>query len=348
MIVIFSNDRFGMNGKITFLRGKHDACVFPLTAHTAMDVQTWRHYFQVAKQYGINHYRFHSWCPPEACFEAADIESIYLQPELPIWGNVDINDKKLCDCLLKEGRNLHRAYSNHASFVMFGLGNEMSGDEGIAMLIRSFQKEDSRHIYTSGSNNFLGFNGKQADKDYFTTCRVGGEADKLFNTHTRSSFSFAGAYDGGYLNHVYPNSMMDFLAANNLCDIPIIGHETGQFQMYPNYEEIKKYTGILKPRNIEIFKRRLESKGMIGQAHDFMVASGKWAALLYRADIEMNLRTPKWGGFQSLDLQDYPGQGPAYVGILDAFMDSKGLITPEEWRHFCSEVVPLFCTEKFC
>ena len=340
--------RFTMNGKITFLRGKHDACVFPLTAHTAMDVQTWRHYFQVAKQYGINHYRFHSWCPPEACFEAADIEVIYLQPELPIWGNVDINDKKLCDYLLKEGRNLHRAYSNHASFVMFGLGNEMSGDEGIAMLIRSFQKEDSRHIYTSGSNNYLGFNGKQADEDYFTTCRVGREADKQFNTHTRSSFSFADAYDGGYLNHVYPNSMMDFSAANNLCDIPIIGHETGQFQMYPNYEEIKKYTGILKPRNIEIFKRRLESKGMIGQAHDFMVASGKWAALLYRADIEMNLRTPKWGGFQLLDLQDYPGQGSAYVGILDAFMDSKGLITPEEWRHFCSEVVPLFCTEKFC
>jgi hypothetical protein len=29
-------------------------------------------------------------------------------------------------------------------------------------------------------------------------------------------------------------------------------------------------------------------------------------------------------------------------------MDSKGLITPEEWREFCSEVVPMFATEKFC
>ena len=54
------------------------------------------------------------------------------------------------------------------------------------------------------------------------------------------------------------------------------------------------------------------------------------------------------GRLQLLDLQDYPGQGSAYVGILDAFMESKGLIAPEEWRHFCSEVVPLFCTEKFC
>ena len=340
--------QFTMNGKTTFLRGKHDACVFPLIAHTAMDVETWRHYFQVAKQYGINHYRFHSWCPPEACFEAADIEGIYLQPELPIWGNIDIDDTELCDYLLKEGRNLHRAYSNHASFVMFGLGNEMSGEEGLAMLIQTFKKEDNRHIYASGSNNYLGFKGKQADEDYFTTCRVGREDDKQFNTHARASFSFADAYDGGYLNHTYPNSEMDFSSANALCDVPIISHETGQFQVYPNYEEIKKYTGVLKPRNFEIFKKRLEEAGMIDQAHDFMMASGKWSALLYRADIEMNLRTPEWGGFQLLDLQDYPGQGSAYVGILDAFMESKGLIAPEEWRHFCSEVVPLFCTEKFC
>ena len=340
--------QFTMNGKTTFLRGKHDACVFPLIAHTAMDVETWRHYFQVAKQYGINHYRFHSWCPPEACFEAADIEGIYLQPELPVWGNIDIDDTELCDYLLKEGRNLHRAYSNHASFVMFGLGNEMSGEEGLAMLIQTFKKEDNRHIYSSGSNNYLGFKGKQANEDYFTTCRVGREGDKQFNTHARASFSFADAYDGGYLNHTYPNSEMDFSSANVLCDVPIISHETGQFQVYPNYEEIKKYTGVLKPRNFEIFKKRLEEAGMIDQAHDFMMASGKWSALLYRADIEMNLRTPEWGGFQLLDLQDYPGQGSAYVGILDAFMESKGLIAPEEWRHFCSEVVPLFCTEKFC
>ena len=340
--------QFTMNGKTTFLRGKHDACVFPLIAHTAMDVETWRHYFQVAKQYGINHYRFHSWCPPEACFEAADIEGIYLQPELPIWGNIDIDDTELCDYLLKEGRNLHRAYSNHASFVMFGLGNEMSGEEGLAMLIQTFKKEDNRHIYSSGSNNYLGFKGKQANEDYFTTCRVGREGDKQFNTHARASFSFADAYDGGYLNHTYPNSEMDFSSANVLCDVPIISHETGQFQVYPNYEEIKKYTGVLKPRNFEIFKKRLEEAGMINLAYDFMMASGKWSALLYRADIEMNLRTPEWGGFQLLDLQDYPGQCSAYVGILDAFMESKGLIAPEEWRHFCSEVVPLFCTEKFC
>ena len=62
----------------------------------------------------------------------------------------------------------------------------------------------------------------------------------------------------------------------------------------------------------------------------------------------MNLRSERMAGFQLLDLQDYPGQGSAYVGILDAFMDSKGLIEPKKWREFCCEVVPLLTTAKFC
>lgn len=339
--------QFTINDQVTFLRGKHDACVFPLTGYTAMDVESWRHYFQVAKQYGINHYRFHSWCPPEACFEAADIEGIYLQPELPIWGTIQPDETELIGFLLKEGCHLHEAYGNHASFVMFALGNEMNGG-ALDELLRTFKQEDRRHLYAQGSNNYLGFNGKQADEDYFTTCRVGREAPQRFNTHTRASFSFADAYDGGYLNHTYPNSTMNFAEANDLCDVPIISHETGQFQVYPNYKEMAKYTGVLKPYNMEVFRQRLEAAGMADQAEEFFRASGAWSALLYRADIEMNLRTPQWGGFQLLDLQDYPGQGSAYVGVLDAFMESKGLITPEAWRQFCCEVVPLFCTDRFC
>lgn len=340
--------QFVINDKKTFLRGKHDACVFPLTGHTAMDVDTWRHYFQVAKSYGINHYRFHSWCPPKACFEAADIEGIYLQPELPIWGSIETSDTTLCNYLLKEGRNLHQAYGNHASFVMFALGNEMWGEKALTLLVDSLRNYDNRHLFAAGSNNALGFNGPLPNEDYYTTCRIGQKEPNSFETHTRASFSFADAYEGGYLNQTYPNSVMDFKGANELCSVPVISHETGQFQIYPDYAEIKKYTGALKPYNFEVFKQRLSDAGLNNQAEEFTLASGKWSTLLYRADIEMNLRTPEWGGFQLLDLQDYPGQGSAYIGILDAFMDSKGFITPEEWRNFCSEVVPLLKIEKFC
>jgi len=128
----------------------------------------------------------------------------------------------------------------------------------------------------------------------------------------------------------------------------VISHETGQFQIYPNYDEIDKYTGVLRPCNLEVFRQRLTDASMAGQARDFHRASGRWAYQLYKQDIEMDLRTPSMAGFQLLDLQDYPGQGSAYVGILDAFMDSKGICTPKEWRQFSSEVVPLAVMKKFC
>ena len=88
-------NHFIVNGRKTFLRGKHDACVWPLTGHVAMGYDEWYNYLKTCKQYGINHVRFHSWCPPEACFEAADNLGIYLQPELPIWGGFDEKDEWL-------------------------------------------------------------------------------------------------------------------------------------------------------------------------------------------------------------------------------------------------------------
>lgn len=338
---------FTINGAKTFLRGKHDACVFPLTGYTAMDLEQWRRYFRICKEYGLNHCRFHSWCPPAACFEAADLEGIYLQPELPIWGGFKKESAELMDFLMKDGENIMREYSNHASFVLFALGNELGGDINVMKdFVNRFRSIEPRHLYTYGSNIFLGSKGHIPGEDFLVTCRVGtGEG---YSTHARASFSFADAAEGGYLNNTYPNSVMNFDAALEKSPVPVIGHETGQFQTYPDYEEMKKYIGVLAPWNFEVFRDRLKKAGMLEQADDFFKASGTWSVELYRADIEMNLRSERMAGFQLLDLQDYPGQGSAYVGILDAFMDSKGLIEPKKWREFCCEVVPLLTTAKFC
>ena len=340
---------FYANGHRIFLRGKHDAAVWPLTGHVEMGVEGWMKYLGTCKEYGINHVRFHSWCPPEAAFVAADSLGIYLQPELPFWGSFDKKDERLMAFLHQEGENILREYGHHPSFRMMALGNELWGDiDKMKEFVDDFRKIAPDKYYTFGSNYYLGYQGIKEGMDYFTTCRIGGEGWGKYNTHTRGSFSFADAYDGGMINHFHPNSTMNFDEACDKAGIPIISHETGQFQTYPDYREIKKYTGVLHPYNFEVFRRRLAAAGMLSQADDFHKASGLWSVKLYKADIEMDLRTRNMAGFQLLDIQDYPGQGSAFVGILDAFMESKGITTPEEWRQWCSPVVPLLEVEKFC
>ncbi len=349
---------FYANGHQIFLRGKHDACVWPLTGHVAMDVESWRRYLGDCAAYGLNHVRFHSWCPPEAAFVAADELGIILQPELPFWGDFNDKDTLLMQFLHKEGENILRWYGHHPSFRMFALGNELWGSiDKMAEFIDDFRKIAPDKVYTFGSNYYLGYQGVKKGMDYFTTCRVGGEGWGNYGTHTRGSFSFADAADGGMINHFYPNTMMNFEegcaqafpeGTNRTKAVPVISHETAQFQTYPDFEEIKKYTGVLYPYNMEVFRSRLEKAGMLDQAKDFHQASGLWSLQLYKQDIEMDLRTKNMAGFQLLDLQDYPGQGSAYVGILDAFMDSKGLCTEREWRQWCAPVVPLLVADRFC
>lgn len=360
---------FYADGHPVFLRGKHDAAVWPLTGHVDMTVEGWMKYLGICRAYGINHVRFHSWCPPEAAFVAADSLGIYLQPELPFWGSFDDKDEKLMAFLHQEGENILREYGHHPSFPMMALGNELWGSiDKMKEFVDDFREIAPDKYYTFGSNYYLGYQGVKEGMDYFTTCRIGGEGWGKYNTHTRGSFSFADAYDGGIINHFRPNTTMNF---DEACDkwaspqpwqrqdveqtsykraagIPIISHETGQFQTYPDFREIKKYTGVLYPYNFEIFRRRLAAAGMLSQADDFHKASGLWSVKLYKADIEMDLRTKNMAGFQLLDIQDYPGQGSAFVGILDAFMESKGITTANEWHQWCSSVVPLLVTDRFC
>ena len=265
---------FYANGHRIFLRGKHDAAVWPLTGHVEMSVEGWMKYLGTCKEYGINHVRFHSWCPPEAAFVAADSLGIYLQPELPFWGSFDKKDERLMAFLHQEGENILREYGHHPSFRMMALGNELWGDiDKMKELVDDFRKIAPDKYYTFGSNYYLGYQGIKEGMDYFTTCRIGGEGWGKYNTHTRGSFSFADAYDGGMINHFHPNSTMNFDEACDKAGIPIISHETGQFQTYPDYREMKKYTGVLHPYNFEVFRRRLAAAGMLSQADDFHKAS---------------------------------------------------------------------------
>lgn len=354
-------NRLKINGRPVFLRGKTDCCLFPLTGYPPMDKAGWLRVLSIARSYGINHYRFHSWCPPEAAFEAADELGVYFQAEIPNKSsgfrapedkeaaihNIDrlnvessLEKVSLYEYAKREGELIFKAFGNHPSFVMFTLGNELGRNQGMYDLVSYFKQTDPRHLYAQGSNN-VHWNPNLAEgDDFWVTCKT----DKTLPV--RGAF-FQADYPNPHIEHRSPSTMVDFSKSISGIPVPVIGHETGQFQIYPDFREIPKYTGVVKARNLEIFRERLKVAGMLDQAHDFVRASGALSAICYREDIETALRTPGLNGLQLLDLQDFPGQGTALVGMLNVFMESKGLITPEAWRRFCSETVPLLRMKKY-
>ena len=317
-----------LNGRKIFLRGTLDCAAFPRTGHPPTEVVEWRKVFATIQAHGLNHIRFHSWCPPEAALVAADELGLYLQIEAASWPNqsTTLGDGKPVDAWLdaETGRIL-RAYGNHPSFILFCADNEPGGDHHATWLadwVARHKAADPRRLYTAGA---------------------GWPEVAPNDVHVRSEPRIQHWGEGlkSRINHLPPETRTDYHEFINARSVPVISHEIGQWCVYPNFGEMPKYTGYLKPRNFEIFQASLAAHGMADQAHDFLIASGKLQALCYKEDIESALRTPGMGGFQLLGLYDFPGQGTALVGVLDAFWEEKGYITPTEFHRFAGSTVPL-------
>jgi hypothetical protein len=331
-----------LNGNPLFLRGNLDCCIYPKTGACPMDLDSWMYIFRTMREYGMNHIRFHSWCPPKAAFEAGDRLGMYLQTELSCFGNGFYPEgHEKCDPALNAYLNeqsvkVLEEYGNHPSFLLFAVGNEMIGEiEMFSSLVKKLKTIRPDKLYSQGSNNFFENPISCPEDDFWVTMRVTKE------DNVRGSFSHADKPLGHIQTEHSPGTLWNYSSAIEKSDVPVISHEVGQYQVYPDYREIEKHKGIFSPTALRIFKKRLEEKGMGDLADDFFKASGGLAVECYREDIEASLRTPGMGGFQLLSLQDFPGQGTALVGILDCFLDSKGLISPERWREFCAPQVIL-------
>jgi hypothetical protein len=324
---------FEVNGRPIFLRGRHDGCVFPLTGHPPMDREGWLAYFRTCHDYGLNHVRFHTWTPPEAAFEAADELGFYLQPELPYWG--DFN-REAFDALMPEAERILRFYGNHPSFMMFSLGNEhWGGTENADEVIRTLKDIDKRRLYSRGTCAFWAIARPGPHDDYVIYGDVKSAEGESFQVRGANLMPW------GHVQRATANTLTDYRQGAEANDVPTVSHEIGQYSVYPDFDEIAKYTGVTKPYNLLAFRDKLEAAGMLNRNKAFARASGALAAICYREEIEACLRTPEYGGFELLDLQDFPGQGTALVGILNSFMESKGILTPEEWRSFCAPMTLL-------
>lgn len=375
-------DHFELNGVPVMLRGKHDGMVFPIEGAAPTDTEAWLERFQLLRRWGINHMRFHTCCPPEAAFEAADRAGFFLEPELPFWGTLDAPggekyDKAQQDYLIREGLRICKAFANHPSFCMLSLGNELWGSpERLGEIIDTLRAADPRPLYTQGSNNFQHMPLQIPQEDFWTGVRTG--KGRLI----RGSFATCDAPIGRLQTHApstswdyeeylaHGTSAQDAAAETGETEIeiqygtgvkkvraartdilyptvPVVSHEVGQYNVYPDFGEITGYTGVVEARNFEIFRERLEAAGMGDQAEEFFRCSGYLARDCYKAEIEAAMRTPSLAGFQLLDLQDFPGQGTALVGMLNARMENKGLISETDWRAFCGDLVPLALFDSF-
>lgn len=321
---------FQINGKKIFIRGEANCAVFPLTGYAPMTKQEWKEIFRVAKDYGLNAYRFHSWTPPKAAFDAADEMGIYMQPELYALTGVPF-DAKTIAYSLEEGERILNELASNPSLVMMALGNEMSDGPAVwGQMIKEFQKYDPSRLYTSGSNTYCYY----TDIDYE-------------DFHTDMWFRATSRWAEGFLDTKTPATTYNYAAQLQDIPRPMIAHEIGEFQIYPDYAQIEKYTGVTDPRNLKIFRDNLEANGMLDQNKDFFLASAELGAICYRTEVEAALRTDIQAGFHLLGLQDFPGQGTALVGLVDAFMDPHDeVITGEEFRQWCGPVVALSIMDK--
>ncbi len=323
--------QFVLNGNPVFLRGTVECNIWPLTGYPPTGVEAWQRIFRIARSYGLNAFRFHSNCPPEAAFVAADRAGFLLQVELPVWNKTVGKDPVLDDYMRAEGYRILKAYGNHPSFTMLCLGNELTGDDQFMdKLVAEFKKADPRRLYTFSADHVRREPGPTSD--YYVTQQT--SVGRLRINGTRFTKTEEGT------DH-------DFAASVAAVHVPLVTHEMGQWAVYPDFTEIGKYTGVLKARNLEPFRDALSERGMIDQAHDFQIASGSFSWAVYKEDMEAALRTSGYGGFFLLQLEDFPGQGEALVGLLDSFWDSKGILTPEEFRQFSAPTVPLLRMKKF-
>lgn len=312
---------FVLNGRKVYLRGTHDGGDFPLTGYPPTDVESWRKLFRTCQQWGLNLMRFHSWCPPEAAFEAADELGFFLQPECGMWNEISPGTPMEA-MLYKETDRIIKAYGNHPSFVLLSPSNEPHGrfKESLPKWVEYYRKQDGRRLYTTGTGwSLIDSPGPVQGADYLAVGRIG------MNPLRGQSAWFG----------------RDYSRSLTGVNVPVVSHELGQWCAYPDYDIIRKFTGYMRPGNYEIFRDSLAAHGMAGRDKDFALASGRFQLACYKEEIEANLRTAGLSGFELLDLHDYVGQGTALVGLLDTFWQTKGYVDAPEFRQFCNATVPL-------
>lgn len=241
-----------------------------------------------------------------------------------------------------ELRQALRFLANHPSFVMLTLGNELaSGELGhrrMEDLLSMAHAMDATRLFACGSNTHYGWYGYQGGSDFYTSF------------HLREQ-DLRATYDNmkGYLNHRYPNAKNDYEAAMTVlrkdCGKPVFSFEVGQFEVLPDFGEIADFRGVTRAVNYELIRKKVEQSGAMDTWTKQVEATGELSNLCYREEVEAALRTERYSGISLLGIQDFPGQGTALVGMLNAHLQPKPypLRSRSASGHFSGMCCPWRC-----
>lgn len=339
--------RLAINGRVIFLRSEANCAEFPETGHPPMTVDAWLEILERYRSYGVNCVRFHSHCPPEAAFSAADRIGMLMQPELSHWNPKDAFESEESYQYYKtELVQILKLLANHPSFVMMTFGNELhatgKGHERMRKLLQLAKKIDPTRLYADASNGHYGMEGCEAENDFYTS-------SNYYEQELRGTY----AEMKGYMNHAYPNACRNYDAAmrelRKEYAKPVFSFEVGQFEVLPDFEELEEFKGISEPANLQLIQKRVDKQGLTKDWKKYVEATGELSRIGYREEIEAVMRTKEMSGISLLGLQDFPGQGTALVGMMNSHLQPKPyeFAKPEHFRSFFRDELPLVLLPKY-
>ncbi len=336
-----------LNGRRVFIRGEANCAVFPETGYCPMETEAWKDILTRYRSYGVNCMRFHSHCPPEAAFTAADELGMLMQPELSHWDPVHAFGSEASRTYYRtELTRILIQLANHPSFVMLTFGNELkTDDEGhrfMDELLGLAHDIDGTRLYANGSNTHYGALGPDPRSDFFASMEERGREMRATCDGMR-----------GWLNHEYPNAAHAYDETMKILrrdyGRPVFSFEVGQYEVLPDFGETDCFHGVTRAENLIHIRKKAEQSGWINRWRDLVEATGEASLLCYRAEVEAALRTEEYSGISLLGLQDFPGQGTALVGMMNTHLEPKpyAFAAPERFEAFFRDTLPLVLLPRY-
>jgi hypothetical protein len=297
-----------LNDKPFYFVGYGDDSTYVLDGIPVASKEVHLERLRIAKDFGFNGVRYHSWTPTKEFFEAADELGLLVMAELPVvyQGYLLPNAEFLKNELIR----IVETHRNHPSWMSLALGNEFN----------QYRIED-----------------KEERERFLATIREFVELGKRLDP-TRLMLS-----NDGYW--VEPTDLTSLYTGYSP-DVATIKHEFGVYYCsLPDIYVISRFTGVTKPGWLQNSKKWLQSQGLLDRYPEYLRNSWRLLNVARKSEIESLRRLEEITGYQYWLITDCTDEGTSEGaswewGWCNYFWEPKG-VNPEQGREINSAMLPL-------